>query len=69
MKVIVPLITIPMARSIVAQEFTPSVAEPTVIPSKKQKSDDTSRKNIIKKTEENDGDSDLQKISKKSKKH
>ena len=56
-KVIVPLITIPMARSIVAQEFTPSVAEPTVIPSKKQKSDDTSRKNIIKKTEEGEGDS------------
>ena len=56
-KVIVPLITIPMARSIVAQEFTPSVAEPTVIPSKKQKSEDTSRKNIIKKTQENQGDS------------
>ena len=54
-KVIVPLITIPMARSIVSQEFTPSVAEPTVIPSKKQKSDDTSRKNIVKKTEENEG--------------
>ena len=60
-KVIVPLITIPMARSIVAQEFTPSVAEPTVIPSKKQKSEDTSRKNIVKKTEENEGDSPLQK--------
>ena len=60
-KVIVPLITIPMARSIVSQEFTPSVAEPTVIPSKKQKSEDTSRKNIVKKTEENEGDSPLQK--------
>ncbi len=60
-KVIVPLITIPMARSIVSQEFTPSVAEPTVIPSKKQKSDDTSRKNIIKKTEENEGDSTVNK--------
>ena len=50
-----------MARSIVAQEFTPIMAEPTVIPSKKQKSDDTSRKNIVKKTEENEGDSPLQK--------
>ena len=60
-KVIVPLITIPMARSIVAQEFTPSVAEPTVIPSKKQKSEDTSRKNIVKKTEENEGESSVDK--------
>ena len=31
-KVVVPTITIPMARSVVAQEFTPAVAEPTVIP-------------------------------------
>ena len=60
-KVIVPTITIPMARSVVSQEFTPSVAEPSVIPTRNQKSDDTTRKNIVKKTEENEFDSKTKK--------
>ncbi len=60
-KVIVPTITIPMARSVVSQEFTPSVAEPSVIPTRNQKSDDTTRKNIVKKTEENEFDSETKK--------
>ena len=59
-KVIVPTITIPMARSVVAQEFTPAVAEPSVIPNRNQKGD-TTRKNIKKKTEDKPHDSEVNK--------
>ena len=59
-KVVVPTITIPMARSVVAQEFTPAVAEPTVIPNRNQKGD-TTKKNIEKKTEDKKHDSEVEK--------
>ena len=49
-----------MARSVVAQEFTPAVAEPTVIPNRNQKGDTTNR-NIKKKTEDKKHDSQVDK--------
>ena len=59
-KVVVPTITIPMARSVVAQEFTPAVAEPTVIPNRNQKGD-TTKRNVQKKTEDKPHDSEVSK--------
>ena len=59
-KVVVPTITIPMARSVLAQEFTPAVSEPTVIPNRNQKGD-TTKRNVQKKTEDKPHDSEVSK--------
>ena len=55
-KRVVPVISIPMARSLVKEEFTPAVAQPTVIDRKLQRSLDITQKNIVAKTEERQAD-------------
>ena len=58
---IVPDVLIPKSRTIISDTFTPSIAERTLKPELRQRSLDTSKKNIIKKTEENRFDYDLDK--------
>ncbi len=53
---VVPRISLPTATSLVKQEFTPSLAEPTVLDQKRQRSEDITRQFVIKKTEEGTGD-------------
>jgi len=55
-KRVVPVISIPTARSLVKQEFTPAVAQPTVIDRKRQRSDEMTKKNVVAKTEEKRSD-------------
>jgi len=49
---IVPKISLPTATSLVKQEYTPALAEPTVIDQKRQRSEDITQEFIVKKTEE-----------------
>ena len=53
---IIPKISIPTATSMVKQEYTPALAEPTVIDQKRQRSEDISQDFIVKKTESKDAD-------------
>lgn len=55
-KRVVPVISIPTARSLVKEEFTPAVAQPTVIDRKRQRSEEMTKKNILVKTEEKKAD-------------
>jgi len=55
-KRVVPVISIPTARSLVKQEFTPAVAQPTVLDRKRQRSEEMTKKNIVAKTEEKRSD-------------
>jgi len=55
-KRVVPVISIPTARSLVKEEFTPAVAQPTVIDRKRQRSEEMTKKNIVVKTEEKKAD-------------
>jgi chemotaxis protein MotB len=55
-KRVVPVISIPTARSLVKEEFTPAVAQPTVIDRKRQRSEEMTKKNIVVKTEEKNAD-------------
>ena len=48
---IVPKISLPTATSLVKQEYTPAMAEPTVIDQKRQRSEDITQEYIVKKTE------------------
>ena len=48
---IVPKISLPTATSLVKQEYTPAIAEPTVIDQKRQRSEDITQEYIVKKTE------------------
>lgn len=57
---IVPKITVPMARSLLVEEFTPAVAERTVIDRKEQQSDETRLESIVKKTEDGEYDEETQ---------
>lgn len=57
---IVPKITVPMARSLLVEEFTPAVAERSVIDKKEQQSDDVRSEFIEKKTEEGEYDEETQ---------
>ena len=58
---IVPKVTIPMARSVMVENFTPAVAERSVIDQKEQLSDFVRGDFIEKKTEEGEFDKTLQK--------
>ena len=53
---IVPKISIPTATSLVKQEYTPALAEPTVIDQKRQRSEDITQEFIVKKTESGEAD-------------
>lgn len=53
---IVPKISIPAATSLVTQEYTPSLAEATVIDQKRQRSEDITQKFVVKKTATEDAD-------------
>ena len=53
---IVPKISIPAATSLVTQEYTPSLAEATVIDQKRQRSEDITEKFVVKKTATEDAD-------------
>lgn len=55
-KRVVPIISIPTARSLVKEEFTPAVAAPTVIDRKRQRSDEMTKRNVVAKTEEKKAD-------------
>jgi len=55
-KRVVPVISIPTARSLVIEDFTPAVAAPTVIDRKRQRSEEMTLKNIVVKTEEKKAD-------------
>tara|TARA_S200000501_G_scaffold338671_1_gene345670 strand:- start:2034 stop:3248 length:1215 start_codon:yes stop_codon:yes gene_type:complete len=55
-KRIVPTITIETARSIVVDDFSPAVAQPTVFRDVKQRSDDITMREVVKKTEEKEAD-------------
>lgn len=55
-KRVVPVISIPTARSLVKEEFTPAVAQPTVIDRKRQRSEEMTKKNVVVKTQENKAD-------------
>ena len=59
-KRIVPTITIPSARSLVVEDFSPAEAQRTVNNSKAQRSEDTTRENIIKKTGDGKADFEVQ---------
>ena len=56
MKRIVPTITIETARSILVDDFSPAVAEATVMRNVRQRSDDITHPNVVKKTEEKEAD-------------
>ena len=58
---VVPDILIPKSRSLISETFTPSIAERAIKPELRQRSLDTSKNNLIKKTEENRFDFDVQK--------
>jgi chemotaxis protein MotB len=58
---VVPDILIPKARTLISESFTPSIAERAIEANIRQRSLDTTQKNLIKKTEENRFDYDLQK--------
>ena len=51
-----PTITIETARSIVVDDFSPAVAQPTVFRDVKQRSDDITMREVVKKTEEKEAD-------------
>lgn len=53
---IVPKISLPTATSLVKQEYTPALAEPTVIDQKRQRSEDITQEFIVKKTESGEAD-------------
>ena len=55
-KRIVPTITIETARSILVDDFSPAVAEATVMRNVRQRSDDITHPNVVKKTEEKEAD-------------
>ena len=55
-KRVVPVISIPTARSLVKEDFTPAVAQSTVIDRKRQRSEEITKRNIIAKTEEKQAD-------------
>lgn len=55
-KRVVPVISIPTARSLVKEEFTPAVAQPTVIDRKRQRSEEMTKKNVVVKTQKNKAD-------------
>ena len=55
-KRIVPTITIETARSIVVDDFSPAVAQPTVFRDVRQRSDDITMRRVVKKTEEKEAD-------------
>jgi chemotaxis protein MotB len=59
-KRIVPTITIPSARSLVVEDFSPAEAQRTVNDSKAQRAEDTTRENIIKKTGDGKADFEVQ---------
>ncbi|MGB1159101.1 MAG: flagellar motor protein MotB [Porticoccaceae bacterium] len=59
-KRIVPTITIPSARSLVVEDFSPAEAQRTINDSKAQRSEDTTRENIIKKTGDGKADFEVQ---------
>ena len=59
-KRIVPTITIETARSIVVDDFSPAVAQPTVFRDVKQRSEDITMREVVKKTEEKDADFETQ---------
>lgn len=59
-KRIVPTITIPSARSLVVEDFSPAEAQRTVNDSKAQRSEDTTRENIVKKTGDGKADFEVQ---------
>lgn len=58
---IVPKISIPTATSLVTQEFTPALAEATVIDQKRQRSEDITQEFVVKKTETEAADFKTQK--------
>lgn len=53
---IVPKIAIPTATSLVIQEYTPALAEPTAIARKRQRSEDMTQEFVVKKTESKQAD-------------
>lgn len=57
---IVPKITLPMSRSLIVEEFTPAVAERSVIDNKEQQSDETRSEFLVKKTQEGEFDSETE---------
>lgn len=57
---IVPKITLPMSRSLLVEEFTPAVAERSVINKKEQQSEDTRREFLVKKTQDGEFDSETE---------
>jgi len=59
-KRIVPTITIPSARSLVVEDFSPAEARRAVNNSKAQRSEDTTRENIVKKTGDGKADFEVQ---------
>ena len=59
-KRIVPTITIPSARSLVVEDFSPAEAQRTINDSKAQRAEDTTRENIIKKTGDRKADFEVQ---------
>lgn len=59
-KRIVPTITIETARSIVVDDFSPAVAQPTVFRDVKQRSEDITMREVVKKTEEKEADFETQ---------
>ena len=58
---VVPDILIPKSRSLISESFTPSIAERALTPEIRQRSLDMSKKNLVKKTEENRFDFDVEK--------
>jgi chemotaxis protein MotB len=59
-KRVVPTISIPSARSIVIEDFSPAVAQRTVIDRMTQRSEDITREFLVKKTEEKQADFETQ---------
>ncbi|MFN3163017.1 MAG: flagellar motor protein MotB [Pseudohongiellaceae bacterium] len=55
-KKIIPTITIPMARSIIVEDFTPALAEPTVVDNQEQQAENPNDPYVQKKTEEDSED-------------
>tara|TARA_B110000908_G_scaffold171656_1_gene235190 strand:- start:625 stop:1824 length:1200 start_codon:yes stop_codon:yes gene_type:complete len=58
---IVPKISIPTATSLVKEEYTPALAEATVVDKKRQRSEDITQEFVVKKTETEDADFKTQK--------
>ena len=57
---IVPKVSIPMAETIIASDFTPSEAAPTVIPNVTQTVEDSTLEFVKQRTETEDGPTDVQ---------